>query len=61
MTAKEAIQQILDQSSQDASYEEIMYDIYLREKIERGLRDAADGNFVSEQELEMRLGKWDTK
>ena len=61
MTAKEAVQAILDQVAQDATYEEIMYNIYLREKIERGLNDVKTGNYVSDEEVEVRLGKWDTE
>ena len=57
MTAKEAVQNILDQVSPDASYEEIMYSIYLREKIERGLQDVKDGRFVSDEDVEARLGR----
>jgi predicted transcriptional regulator len=59
MTAKEAIQEILNQASPDVSFEEVMYRIYLREKIERGLKDVAEGRIVPDHEVEARLSQWD--
>lgn len=38
-TAKETVRRILDDLPDNASLEDIQYHIYVREKIERGLRD----------------------
>jgi len=61
MTAKEVIQDILNKAPSDVSYEEVMYQIYLREKIERGIQDVREGRIVPEQEVEARLSRWDIK
>ena len=60
-TAKEQVQQILDQLPQDASLEDIQYHIYVRQKIEQGLADAEEGRVVSHAEVQQRLAKWLTK
>jgi predicted transcriptional regulator len=57
-TAKEEVQNILNALPDTASFEDIQYHIYVREKIERGLRDAENGNTVSHEEAERRLSKW---
>ena len=58
MKAKEAVRRLLDQLPDDASLEEIQYHIYVREKIERGLRDADEGRVLDQDEVERRMSKW---
>lgn len=60
-TAKEQVQQILDQLPHDASLEDIQYHSYVRQKIEQGLADAEAGRVVSHAEAQQRLAKWLTK
>jgi len=57
-TAKEQVRKILDRLPDDASYEDIQYHIYVREKVERGLRDAEEGRVLTEEEVERRMSKW---
>jgi len=57
-TAKQEVKKLLDQIPDAASYEEIQYHIYVRQKIERGLKDVAEGRTVSQEEVERRLAKW---
>lgn len=57
-TAKQEVKKLLDQIPDAASYEEIQYHIYVRQKIERGLKDVADGRTVSQEEVERRMTKW---
>ena len=40
----------------DASWEEVMYRIYVRQKIENGLKDVAEGDTVSIAEVRERFG-----
>ncbi len=49
---------MLDQIPDDASFEDIQYHIYVREKIERGLKDIEDGHVLSQEEAEQRMSKW---
>ena len=57
-TAKQEVKKLLDQIPDAASYEEIQYHIYVRQKIERALKDVAEGRTVSQEEVERRLAKW---
>jgi predicted transcriptional regulator len=57
-TAKEQVRKPLDQIPDDSSFEDIQYHIYVREKIERGLKDVAEGRVLSQEEAERRMLKW---
>lgn len=57
-TAKEAVRKMLDEIPDDASFEDIQYHIYVREKIERGLKDIEESRVLSEEEAEKRMSKW---
>lgn len=57
-TAKEKVKKMLDQIPDDASFEDIQYHIYVREKIERGLKDIKEGRVLSQEEVEQRMSKW---
>jgi predicted transcriptional regulator len=60
-TAKEEVRKLLDQIPDDSSFEDIQYHIYVREKIERGLKDAEEGRVLSQEEVERRMLKWTGK
>ena len=42
---QKAVQQVLKQLPANASFEDIQYHIYVREKIDRGLKDIKEGTF----------------
>ena len=49
---------MLDQLPDDASFEDIQYHIYVREKIERGLKDVQEGCVLSQEEVEKGMSRW---
>jgi hypothetical protein len=49
-TAKETVRRLLEELPDNASLEDIQYHIYVREKIERGLRDVEAGRVVNQDE-----------
>jgi predicted transcriptional regulator len=57
-TAKQEVRRLLDQIPDDATFEDIQYHIYVREKVERGLKDVEEGRVVSEEEMDRRMQKW---
>ncbi len=57
-TAKEEVRRMLDQIPDDATFEDIQYHIYVREKIERGLKDIQEGRLLSQEEVEQRMSEW---
>lgn len=59
LTPKEEVKKILDRLPDDLSFEDIQYHIYVREKIEHGLKDIEKGNIISQEEIEQRMSnKW---
>jgi predicted transcriptional regulator len=57
-TAKEEVRKLLDSIPDEASYEDIQYHIYVREKVERGLEAVAQGQVVDHEEVERWMAKW---
>ena len=54
-TAKQAAKHIVDQVSDQASWDEIMYEFYVKQKIEKGLKAVKDGRTVSHEDAIKRL------
>jgi predicted transcriptional regulator len=42
----------------DASIEDIMYELYFRQRVDRGLRELDEGKTVSHEEIKRSLVKW---
>lgn len=57
-TAKDEVRQLLDDLPEDASYEDIQYRIYVRQKVEKSLTEAEQGEVVSHEEARKRLARW---
>ena len=57
-SAKEAVRRILELIPENASFEDIQYHIYVREKIERGLEDVKNGKLLTQEEVEQRMRQW---
>ncbi len=60
-TAKQEVQKILDQLPEDATLEEVQYHIYVRQKVEQGLKDLEDGRVLTQAQVEQRLSRWIAK
>lgn len=48
---KEAVLELAQRLPDDCTWDEVMYRIYVRQKIEAGLRDANEGRLVSHDEV----------
>ncbi|MGD0456688.1 MAG: hypothetical protein ABSC21_02965 [Terriglobia bacterium] len=57
-SAKDEVRRILEQIPDNASFEDIQYHIYVREKIDRGLEDVEQGRVISQEEVESRMRRW---
>ena len=57
-TAKEEIRKLLDALPDDATWEDVQYSIYVRERVERGRREAGQSNLVDQEEIEARMKRW---
>jgi hypothetical protein len=56
--AKRAALEIIQQLPDDSSFEDIQYHLYVREKVEGGLRDLKNSRVLSQKEVERRMKKW---
>jgi predicted transcriptional regulator len=54
-TAKEQVQEILNALPGEATLEDVMEQIYVRIKVEQGLKELDAGEFVSQEEVEREL------
>ncbi len=57
-SAKQAALQLVERLDDDVSFEDIIYELYMLEKIQRGMKDAEEGRVVSHEEAMQRLGRW---
>jgi predicted transcriptional regulator len=42
----------------DVSLEDIMYELYFRQRVDRGLREFDEGKMISHEEVKRSLTKW---
>ena len=54
-TTKESVQQTLDHLSDQASWDDIMYELYVKQKIEGGLKAVDEGCTISHEEMKRKL------
>ncbi|HEX2095456.1 MAG TPA: hypothetical protein VHG28_23875 [Longimicrobiaceae bacterium] len=57
-TAKDEVRRLLDELPEDASFDDIQYHIYVREKIELGRRAVREGRVMDQEEAERRMSEW---
>ncbi len=57
-TQKEKIIQMIKNLPDDISLEDIIEAIYVRQKIEKGLKDSNEGNLYINEEAKELLEKW---
>ena len=55
---KDDIKKAIDNLPDDCSLEDIQYTLYVRQKIEKGLKDIENGDVVPHTEVEQRFSKW---
>jgi predicted transcriptional regulator len=58
MTDKQRAIKVIEQMMDTASLEDIMAELYFREKVDRGLRDLQQGKVMSHEEAKRRLTTW---
>ena len=54
-TAKQAAKQIIDHVSDQATWDDIMYELYVKQKLEKGLKAVEEGRTVPHGEAKRRL------
>ncbi|MDA1108124.1 MAG: hypothetical protein O2845_07165 [Proteobacteria bacterium] len=54
-TPKQAAKELIEHLSDQASWDDIMYELYVKQKIEAGLKAVAEGRTVPHEEVKRRL------
>lgn len=57
-SVKEEVKKMLDALPDDSTYDDILYHIYVREKIIRGMQDIQDNKLIDEAEMDKRFSQW---
>jgi hypothetical protein len=57
-TGKEEVQRLLETLPDDASLEDVQYSIYVRQRIERGRREADANSVLEQDQAEARMQRW---
>lgn len=58
MSDKEKALQVIEKLPDDVSLQAIVYELYVRARIELGLRQLDEGQVVSHAEVERSLAEW---
>ena len=57
-SAKQAVRDILKQLPEDCTLEDVQYQVYVRQKLEKSRAAAAQGRLLPHEEVKKRLSKW---
>jgi predicted transcriptional regulator len=57
-TVKQEVIEMIRNLPEEVDYDEIMAEIYFRQKVDKSLRQIDDGKVVSHMEARERLSKW---
>lgn len=55
-SVREDTRKLAERLPDDATWDDVLYEIYVRQSIEAGLKDADAGNTLSSEEVRRRLG-----
>lgn len=55
---KEVTLELVEQLDDDVTFEDIMYELHVLQKIDRGRRDAEEGRVTPHDEVQDRLSQW---
>ncbi len=55
-TVREEAKRLVEQLPDDATWEDLMYKIYVIQSIQAGLKDIEEGKVVSHEEVKRRFG-----
>jgi len=54
-TIKQSAHELIDQLPEQASWDDVVYAVYVRQKLERALQSARDGKVTSHEEAKKRF------
>lgn len=54
-TPKEAARQLIEHLPDQATWDDIMYELYVKQKIEEGLKEAEEGHVIPHEDIKREL------
>ena len=57
-SAKQSVMEVLKRMPEECTLEDIQYQLYLRQKLEKSVAAAAKGRVVPHEEVKKRLSRW---
>lgn len=58
ISIKEEVMNMIKTLPDECSYDDIMAEIYFKQKIDQGLKDIEEGKVISHEDAKKRLNKW---
>ncbi|ARA93424.1 hypothetical protein AWN76_009830 [Rhodothermaceae bacterium RA] len=58
LSAKQASLRLIERLDEDVTFEDIIYELYFLQKVERGLKDVKEGRTLSHEEVRKEFEKW---
>lgn len=55
---KQAVLKMIEQMPDKSSVEDIMYELYFRQRVDRGLKELAAGKTISHEQVKRSIAKW---
>ena len=55
---KEELKQMINNLPEHFSIEDLQYNLYVRSKIEKGMKDHDEGNVLTHDEVKKRMTQW---
>ena len=55
-TVKEEARRLIENLADDATWEDLQYEIYVRQAVEAGLKDSEEGRTIPVEEVRRRFG-----
>ena len=58
LSIKESTIELIKKLPEDCSMEDIQYELYVKSKIEAGLKDIDEGHLLSEEDMDKEINRW---
>ncbi len=58
LNAKEQVRELLEVLPDDVTFDDVHYHIFVREKIDEGIKDLETGRVISEEAMEATFRQW---
>lgn len=58
VVVKEEAIQLIEKMPDDCTVEDILYELYLKQKVDKGLQDIEEGRVVKHENVKQRMSKW---